>query len=389
MLLAAWALQREEPVRAAIAPFAIYFCFGAAAAAALLSWYHNFARMLGATATVALAVWSFIGLTNDPGIPRLIPALLLPVNVALFGWLTERGVLTTGGVMKLGIIGAQVAGVLFVAQSGDQPWPTLLLEDRPAVDWTWMPWSGLLSFWAAGLFLLFLAFRRRTKVEPALLWALVTVFVGLNQEAAELVFFYTGAAGLIVLLGVLEHGHDMAHLDELTRLPTRRAFNEALRLLRGRYSIAMCDADHFKRLNDTYGHDVGDQALRMIATRLSDVPSGGRVFRFGGEEFAILFRSRTAEEVQPILESLKETIAGVSFGLRGPDRDKRNRGRLPQLAPRKTITITISIGVADNSEGRSTPEMVLKAADAALYQAKEAGRNRVKLAEAPAAQAPA
>jgi diguanylate cyclase (GGDEF)-like protein len=252
-----------------------------------------------------------------------------------------------------------------------------------------MPWSVLLSFLATCVFLLLLTYRRRTKVEPALMWALGAGFVGLNEGANEYVFLYTGVSGLILLLGVLEHTYDIAYLDELTGLPNRRAFNEAYRLLRGRYTIAMCDVDHFKEFNDLFGHETGDQVLRMIASRLSRVRGGGRVYRYGGEEFAIIFRRRTAEQVRPIAESLREAVAERKFLLRSPQRDlegdsqtlkaKREKG------PQRSVQVTVSIGLADRTGHRATPNVVLGTADIALYRAKRSGRNCVILAEASVA----
>jgi diguanylate cyclase (GGDEF)-like protein len=384
LLLAAFALYREEPVRNAMGPYTIYFFFGALAAAALLSWYHNYARVLCLAVVSGLAVWSFAGLTSGPEISKAIPAILLPLNFVLFAWLVERGVLTMNGMLKLGAIGVQVAGIIVWTRFGGLSWNFISGGTRPAAEWTWMPWSVLLSFAVAGFLLLILALRQQTKIGPALLWALAAIFAAMNQEKVESVFLYTGAAGMILMLGVLEHGYDIAYLDELTGLPSRRAFNEALRLLRGRYAIAMCDVDLFKNLNDTYGHDVGDQVLKMIAGRLSNVRGGGRVFRHGGEEFAILFRRHTAAEVLPVVESLREAVAEAEFLFResrqkpGADAQKTATGR--------AVKITISIGFADRSDGRPTPEIVLKAADEALYQAKASGRNCVRSAESLAAE---
>jgi diguanylate cyclase (GGDEF)-like protein len=309
---------------------------------------------------------------------------LLPLNFALFAWLKERGVVTLDGFLKLGVIGAQLLGVLMLIGGGGRQWETLLNSGGPAAGWTPLPWIALLLFGATALFLLALIFRRRTKVELALLWALVAVFAGLNQPARpESLFFYCGTAGLILVLGVLEHGYDIAYLDELTGLPGRRAFNEVLQHLRRHYAIAMCDVDHFKKFNDTYGHDAGDQVLKMVASRLLRVRGGGGVFRFGGEEFAIVFRGRSAAEVQPLVESLREAIANTEFTLRGPQRDLEKTGQKPKSPPKHAVSITISIGVADYSGRRPTPDMVVEAADAALYRAKEAGRNCVKLVETP------
>jgi diguanylate cyclase (GGDEF)-like protein len=384
LLLAAFALYREEPVRTAIGPYTIYFCFGALAAAALLSWYHNYARVLCLAVVTGIAIWSFAGLSAGPEISRMIPVVLLPLNFVLFAWLVERGVLTLSGLLKLGAIGVQVAGVIFWTRFGDSRWGFIPEGSRSAVAWTWLPWSALLVFGAAGLLLLILALRQQTKIAPALLWALAAVFAAMSQEKLESVFLYTGAAGMILLLGVLEHGYDIAYLDELTGLPSRRSFNEALRLLRGHYAIAMCDVDLFKNLNDTYGHDVGDQVLKMIAGRLSSVRGGGRVFRHGGEEFAIVFRRTTAAEVLPVVESLREAVAEAEFQFR--ESRQKPGSDVRKAASGKVVRMTISIGFADRSEGRPTPETVLKAADEALYRAKESGRNCVRSADSIASE---
>src|SRR5208282_2380883 len=92
------------------------------------------------------------------------------------------------------------------------------------------------------------------------------------------------------------------------------------------YSIAMVDIDHFKRCNDTYGHDTGDQALRLVASKLARVSGGGQAYRCGGEEFAILFPGRTTADVLGHLEDLRAAIEASSLRLRGPDRRQLARG---------------------------------------------------------------
>jgi PleD family two-component response regulator len=186
-------------------------------------------------------------------------------------------------------------------------------------------------------------------------------------------------------------------------LPSRRAFHDALLRLQAPYSIAMVDIDHFKRCNDTYGHDTGDQVLRMIATRLSRVSGGGQAYRCGGEEFAILFPGKATAEVLEHLEKLRIDIAASRLRVRGPERrqevrgpDRRNqraRGRnqtgkaIRQLArattPSDELSVTASIGVATSRGENPSAEEVIQAADKALYRAKAAGRNRVETANAP------
>jgi diguanylate cyclase (GGDEF)-like protein len=213
-------------------------------------------------------------------------------------------------------------------------------------------------------------FLRRTKVEQGLLWALVAVFLGLYEiDRPYALPFYFGAAGLVLVLAVLEHGYEIAYRDELTGLPGRRAFTNAIGQLGGTYAIAMCDVDHFKRFNDTYGHDVGDQLLKAVAARLSKVGGGGRAFRYGGEEFLVVFRGRTAQEAAPYAEALRKSIADTRLDARTPD---------------QSIGVSVSIGISEKSKRHSTPELVVEAADKALYRAKEAGRNCVELEEGAA-----
>jgi GGDEF domain-containing protein len=85
----------------------------------------------------------------------------------------------------------------------------------------------------------------------------------------------------------------------------------------------MADVDHFKRFNDRYGHDVGDQVLKMLAAWLAKAGGGGKAFRYGGEEFTLIFAGKTAEEATPQLEPEREAIAASEFTVRGKDRPRR------------------------------------------------------------------
>ena len=146
------------------------------------------------------------------------------------------------------------------------------------------------------------------------------------------------------------------------------------------YTIAMLDIDHFKTFNDTYGHDVGDQVLKMVATELEQVRRGGRAFRYGGEEFTLIFPGRGVREVMGELENVRTQIEEHHLALRGADRPveaQAGRSMRAGLVIGKTVSVTISIGVAESGEKLKTPDEVLRAADKALYRAKEKGRNRV------------
>jgi diguanylate cyclase (GGDEF)-like protein len=172
----------------------------------------------------------------------------------------------------------------------------------------------------------------------------------------------------------------MAFRDELTGLPSRRALNERLARLPRRYTVAMIDVDRFKGLNDRFGHDVGDQVLRLVATRLARVGGGGTVYRYGGEEFTVLFPGKLADEALPHLEVLRRDIADYKLSLRDPERveepraGRKRRGAGPAGRP---VSVTISIGVADRPDRSTGAEEVIQAADQALYRAKNRGRNQV------------
>src|SRR5207253_10497288 len=113
------------------------------------------------------------------------------------------------------------------------------------------------------------------------------------------------------------------YVDELTGLPGRRALNAALLKLGSRYTLAMVDIDHFKRLNDTHGHLVGDQVLRKVAAALARVTGGGHAFRYGGEEFAVIFPGCSVAETLPHLEGLRQSIGGSAFVVRTVGRPRR------------------------------------------------------------------
>ena len=192
---------------------------------------------------------------------------------------------------------------------------------------------------------------------------------------------YTSAAGAILIVAVLQESYRMAFRDELTGLPGRRALQEALAALGPVYAIAMVDVDHFKQFNDTHGHDVGDQVLKLVAARLAGVQGGGRAFRYGGEEFAVLFPGATVAQALPQLESVRGAVEQYGMVMRDDDRradDQPRSGRRAGPTLEQLLSVTVSIGVAAPGRRARTSAEVMKAADEALYRAKQRGRNRVE-----------
>jgi diguanylate cyclase (GGDEF)-like protein len=244
---------------------------------------------------------------------------------------------------------------------------------------------------ASGL-LLFRLLEFQKAIDNGMLWSLLAAAIGLNAGGTgKIPTAYFGVAGFILAGAIIENSYSLAYQDELTGLRSRRSFNDALLQLKAPYAIAAVDIDHFKSINDSYGHDTGDQVLRLVASRLNGLTGGGKAFRVGGEEFTILYSGRTAKDVMDSLELLRMNIESTSFQVRTTaDRRKTPRESDRRSAPGVRskgilrpaggpLTVTVSIGVAESQSKRSV-EDIIKEADKALYRAKQGGRNRIEVA---------
>jgi len=234
---------------------------------------------------------------------------------------------------------------------------------------------------AFALALLVRFFLKAEAVGAGIFWMVMALVLS-RPAAVEL---YVALAGAALGVAVIERSHWIAYHDELTALPGRRAFNEALAGVGRLYSIAVVDVDHFKKFNDTFGHDTGDQVLRNVASHLARM-SKGKGFRCGGEEFAIVYDGLPAEDALIEAEKVRRSIEEDVFVARGPARSTRSRTERRVNAKvsrrRKAVetNVTVSIGVAASQGDTDDPQEVVKAADRALYTAKEQGRNRVESA---------
>jgi diguanylate cyclase (GGDEF)-like protein len=306
-------------------------------------------------------------------------ALLVSLNLAALAWTSDRGARRSQVHLWAPIIAAQALGGALLlrpkaARAAHALWRPLL---EPAQSlWPALGQFADLAFAVAFVLALGRYVLRPRATEAGILWALVAAFLALGVRDERLVAtLYLATGGLILIVALVETSYAMAFGDELTGLPARRALNSLLSTVAPPYAVGMIDIDHFKKFNDTYGHQTGDQLLRKVATTLAEVTGGGRLFRYGGEEFAVVFPGLSTDEASPHLETLREAIAAMPFIVRGPDRRRRRRWR--PWSGRGRVSVTVSIGAADCTGARPTPADVVRAADEALYRAKHAGRNRL------------
>jgi diguanylate cyclase (GGDEF)-like protein len=356
-------------------------------AGVLLAWRFRSTRVLFSLLLLLLVEEAAFGPSQGTAdhVRVLIAAFLLPINFVVFSFLPERGfaldaMVPRAALLLIDFVALGISGELHGGRS-----QIFHLPDAAT------------SVCAAAILVFFVrALVHRKNLETGFFWGMLAAWWALrNGGVGVAATAYLGTGGLILGASLIESFYFMAYHDELTGLPSRRAFNEAVALLAAPYSIAVVDIDHFKSFNDLYGHDAGDEVLRMVASRLAQVSGGGQAFRCGGEEFAIVFRNRQAAEALPHLQELRKEIERCAFRLRGPDRRQQVRGPDRRGAARRTprqgklkfesggcdiTSVTVSMGVAEPEAKQRTPQSVIAAADKALYRAKAGGRNRVEMA---------
>jgi GGDEF domain-containing protein len=366
-----------------------YLPFASIAVGMFLSLHFHRGRVFFVLLMLAVFSWSCSAYLRD-GLTgfreRLIFqsfSLLLPLNITLFCFMRERGVLTLGGRLRIGFLAAQATLVAWFVRynyTGVEQFLTHKYLATPFLERILLSQATIFFLAAGSMLMLIRIFVRKSPVDSGLLGAMAAVAFTCSRQAspdASLVFVTTGA--LILTLSVLQDTYNMAYRDDLTGIQSRRALTEQLLGLGRKYAVAMVDVDHFKRFNDTYGHDVGDQVLKMVATKIEGVKGGGKAFRYGGEEFTVIFSRKKALDVLPYLEELRKSIAGYKLWLRSPDRPKKTREGEKQRTDRGGeigVSVTVSIGVAESEDGHS-PSDVIRSADQALYRAKHKGRNQV------------
>lgn len=376
--------------------------------AALLGWHFNQTRV-GFVSLCLCGVYLQISLINDGDESRfLVHAFVLSFICVAFFFFSERRLRSFVGVVKCLLIGIgfivplhydkileqrHVRSVLEITLSKEMAerfvgvgtlgdlFHRVLFWRMPGCE---VPASLVILFLCAGAMIWLKRSPTHRVLAGGFAGSLASAFLGLvagllpisvGEVQRSAVTLYFSFSGVLLLYGLYALTWGKAYTDELTGQANRRALEEAIVRLGRRYSIAMVDIDHFKKFNDTYGHQVGDDVLRYVASRLAKARVG-RVYRYGGEEFAIVSPHRSAEVVADWLDDLREAIASSSLVIRTSPRNPALRGRAASSRAQR-ISITVSMGVAERSRTLPNAHAVIEAADKALYAAKKQGRNRV------------
>lgn len=307
-----------------------------------------------------------------------IAPLVTALGYLLLYALQERGLFCSFGALRtglgLGILTIGYLGLKYYSPTMQQAFDTPILH------------SSLHGLSNAGDFILIIAFIAlififlisllfEIQSQKAPFWMLVAQMIPFLflQESSHFILFSL-VTSLIAISALVHDAYRMAYVDTLTGIPSRRALEERFLHLGSHYMIAMADIDFFKKFNDKFGHDIGDDVLKLVAKELSHIKNGGKAYRYGGEEFTILFNGKKKEECIIALEEVRERIFRRGFVIRDKNRPEKAPQEVQKTNSVKKERLSISIGLAVSCKGK-TPNEIIKIADDALYKAKESGRN--------------
>lgn len=372
--LLVWLGRPLPPTLAGLRTAGPYFVLTAAAA---LAWGFNRGRAFVVAASLlgGYTAWQF---WHHKAVYTAL-VVLVPLNVFLAMVYAERGARYRAAYGWLALLAAEALLLGWISAN----------PHRGALESWWLrspptPFIARLIIGAAFAAAVWRAWPEFKPIPVGIVGAIATFFVAAEWATSPGAYaLFMGTSGVVLIVALLQESHQLAFRDQLTGLPGRRALEERLRSLGASYAIGMVDVDHFKQFNDTHGHDIGDQVLKLVAGRLAEV-EGGVAYRYGGEEFAVLFPGSDIEEAERALEAIRGSIENYRMTIRGADRPRqaeegaKRRGRgAADANAEQVLSVTVSIGVAAPSKNHGTPREVVKAADEALYRAKKGGRNRV------------
>lgn len=365
----------------------------------IFGWYFASSRMILSLLVLALADRA-LGLfpPTDADQAALshtmaaITAFLVPLNLLAFSIFKEDSLSTLRGVTRVVLVLVQPFLLLWLCLPDQHDLASSFTREViPAqfTEWTPIPQPALFAFATASLLHVIRFVLHRDPLEGGAIWALCAIFVAYHTSRygwQPSNFFM--AAGLILFVSLLQSFYQRTYRDELTGIPGRLAYEEAIRQLGKRFSVAVIGIDQLTQYANIHGKSVSEQILKRVAPGIQAACSDGQIFRTTGEELTVLFPGKSATETLVTLETVRKTIAASDLFLRGRDRVWETQRGMKKAGSRdQALPITLSIGVAEKLSDSATLSLVIKSAYRALYEAKGIGGNVVK--RGPVASAPA
>ncbi len=365
----------------------------------IFGWYFASSRMILSLLVLALADRA-LGLfpptdANQAALGHTmaaITAFLVPLNLLAFSIFKEDSLSTLRGVTRVVLVLVQPFLLLWLCLPDQHDLASSFTREYiPAqyTEWTPIPQPALFAFATALLLHVIRFVLHRDPLEGGAIWALCAIFVAYHTSRygwQPSNFFM--AAGLILFVTLLQSFYQRTYRDELTGIPGRLAYEDAIRQLGKRFSVAVIGIDQLTQYANIHGKSVSEQILKRVAPGIQAACSDGQIFRTTGEELTVLFPGKSATETLVTLETVRKTIEAGDLFLRGRDRVwKTQRGMKKAGSRDQALPITLSIGVAEKLSDSATLSLVIKSAYRALYEAKGIGGNVVK--RGPVTNAPA
>jgi len=330
---------------------------------------------------ISIAVLSSPGKLNPKAFKNGV-SILIPVIFIILATVEERGITSRQGLIK-GLVFIGMLLFVVIDAGNVKPW----FERLKPMEFILGNTGNVQGIPVISVFLFFLClcvlltryFIMSSNMDMAFTGAALGCIIILHfTQFPDILSLFSSAVFLIFIIALFEASYSLAFHDTLTGLLSRRAMEQEFLRIGNRYTLAMVDVDHFKQVNDRFGHQVGDEVLRMVASCLQKYARGGKVFRYGGEEFVVIFPKKSIKETLHILERVRSGVQKRPFIIRGPNRPKkRPKGNVLPPGGSEKIRITVSIGIAEKTEKmrNRTDAEIIEMADKAVYMAKANGRN--------------
>jgi len=352
-------------------------------------WYLSSSRLILSLVVLAMAdraVCLFSPADPDPESSGAVlfsaAAILVPLNLMAFSLIKEEAMATWRGVSRVLLVLLQPLLVFWLARPG-QAWVAYSLQ-QPLVQvvktgWTPIPQLALVTYVGALLLIGTRFIVGRNLLDSGTLWALITSFVafqGVQSGWSPTSFFST--AGLIFFVTLVQASHRQSYCDEVTGVPGKLAYDEAMAGLGKKYVLAVVGIDQLKQYGSQRGKSVSEQVLRLLGQKIMAAAGSGKVYRLAGEEFVILFPKKAATATLVDLSGVREAVEETEIYVNSRDRVWEGGSVRRKGAGDDRLPVTASIGLAAEENAKFSLDLVTKAAYRALYEAKGEGGNRVK-----------